>query len=87
MLRRSMLALIDKGGGYAHPANWAPPFVVLGEGWPVTSLNGTFSPSKMRETAEARRKPTKQAMAKLTPELTSLARSHCDAIEIKAASA
>jgi CHAT domain-containing protein len=30
-LRRSMLALIDKGGRYAHPANWAP-FVVVGEG-------------------------------------------------------
>jgi CHAT domain-containing protein/Tfp pilus assembly protein PilF len=30
-LRRSMLALIEKGGGYAHPANWAP-FVVVGEG-------------------------------------------------------
>jgi CHAT domain-containing protein len=30
-LRRSMLALIGKGGGYAHPANWAP-FVVVGEG-------------------------------------------------------
>jgi len=30
-LRRSMLALIDKRGGYAHPTNWAP-FVVVGEG-------------------------------------------------------
>jgi CHAT domain-containing protein/tetratricopeptide (TPR) repeat protein len=30
-LRRSMLALIGAGGGYAHPANWAP-FVVVGEG-------------------------------------------------------
>ena len=30
-LRRSMLAIISKGGGYAHPANWAP-FVVVGEG-------------------------------------------------------
>ncbi|MBO0740978.1 MAG: CHAT domain-containing protein [Hyphomicrobiaceae bacterium] len=30
-LRRSMLALIDKGGRNAHPANWAP-FVVVGEG-------------------------------------------------------
>src|SRR5262249_27754181 len=30
-LRRSMSAMIDKGGGYAHPANWAP-FVVVGEG-------------------------------------------------------
>ena len=27
-LRRSMLALIDKGGDDAHPANWAP-FVVV----------------------------------------------------------
>ena len=26
-----MLALIDKGGRYAHPANWGP-FVVVGEG-------------------------------------------------------
>jgi CHAT domain-containing protein/tetratricopeptide (TPR) repeat protein len=30
-LRRSMLALIEKGNAYAHPANWAP-FVVVGEG-------------------------------------------------------
>jgi len=30
-LRRSMMALIDSGGGHAHPANWAP-FVVVGEG-------------------------------------------------------
>jgi CHAT domain-containing protein len=30
-LRRSMLAMIYTGGGYAHPANWAP-FVVVGEG-------------------------------------------------------
>jgi CHAT domain-containing protein len=30
-LRRSMLALVAKGGGYAHPVNWAP-FVVVGEG-------------------------------------------------------
>ena len=31
-LRRSMLALIDKGGpDEAHPAYWAP-FVVVGEG-------------------------------------------------------
>lgn len=30
-LRRSMMALINKGDGYAHPANWAP-FVVVGEG-------------------------------------------------------
>jgi len=26
-----MLALIESGGGYAHPANWSP-FVVVGEG-------------------------------------------------------
>jgi CHAT domain-containing protein len=26
-----MIALIEKGDGYAHPANWAP-FVVVGEG-------------------------------------------------------
>jgi CHAT domain-containing protein/tetratricopeptide (TPR) repeat protein len=30
-LRRSMVALIERGGGYDHPANWAP-FVVVGEG-------------------------------------------------------
>jgi CHAT domain-containing protein len=31
-LRRSMLALIDKGEAReAHPANWAP-FIVVGEG-------------------------------------------------------
>jgi CHAT domain-containing protein len=31
-LRRSMLALIDKGNlREAHPANWAP-FIVVGEG-------------------------------------------------------
>jgi CHAT domain-containing protein/Tfp pilus assembly protein PilF len=30
-LRRSMLALIGKGGGNAHPTTWAP-FVVVGEG-------------------------------------------------------
>jgi CHAT domain-containing protein len=30
-LRRSMLALISKGGGYAHPSNWSP-FLVVGEG-------------------------------------------------------
>ena len=30
-LRRSMLALIGRGGRHAHPAVWAP-FVVVGEG-------------------------------------------------------
>ena len=30
-LQRSMLALIDRGGRFAHPVNWAP-FVVVGEG-------------------------------------------------------
>ena len=30
-MRRSMLALIESGGGYAHPTNWSP-FVVVGEG-------------------------------------------------------
>jgi CHAT domain-containing protein len=30
-LRRSMVSLIDRGGGNAHPAIWAP-FVVVGEG-------------------------------------------------------
>jgi CHAT domain-containing protein len=30
-LRRSMQALIEKGGSYAHPANWVP-FVAVGEG-------------------------------------------------------
>ena len=30
-LRRSMVALISKGDGYAHPATWAP-FVLVGEG-------------------------------------------------------
>jgi CHAT domain-containing protein len=30
-LRRSMLALMSKGGGHAHPGTWAP-FVVVGEG-------------------------------------------------------
>jgi CHAT domain-containing protein len=30
-LRRSMLALLETGGTYAHPANWAP-FIVVGEG-------------------------------------------------------
>ena len=30
-LRRSMLGSIANGGGYAHPANWAP-FVLVGEG-------------------------------------------------------
>ena len=30
-LRRSMVALIERGGRYAHPAVWAP-FVVTGEG-------------------------------------------------------
>jgi CHAT domain-containing protein/tetratricopeptide (TPR) repeat protein len=30
-LRRSMLVLMDGGGGNVHPANWAP-FVVVGEG-------------------------------------------------------
>jgi CHAT domain-containing protein len=35
-LRRSMLALIDKGTPHeAHPANWAP-FVVVGEGAATT---------------------------------------------------
>ena len=29
--RRSMLALITRGGRHAHPAVWAP-FVVVGEG-------------------------------------------------------
>jgi len=32
--RRSMLRLIGRGGGYAHPSIWAP-FVVVGEGAPV----------------------------------------------------
>jgi CHAT domain-containing protein len=31
-LRRSMLALIERGGAHAHPRMWAP-FVVVGEGW------------------------------------------------------
>jgi CHAT domain-containing protein len=30
-LRRSMLALSQSGGSFAHPSNWAP-FVVVGEG-------------------------------------------------------
>jgi CHAT domain-containing protein len=30
-LRRSMVALVDRGSGYEHPANWAP-FVLVGEG-------------------------------------------------------
>jgi CHAT domain-containing protein/tetratricopeptide (TPR) repeat protein len=30
-LRRSMVSLVERGGGYDHPANWAP-FVVVGEG-------------------------------------------------------
>jgi CHAT domain-containing protein len=30
-LQHSMLALIDRGGRWAHPSNWAP-FVVVGEG-------------------------------------------------------
>jgi CHAT domain-containing protein len=30
-LRRSMLALLEKRGSDAHPANWAP-FVVVGKG-------------------------------------------------------
>ena len=30
-LRRSMLALIERGGSHAHPAVWAP-FIVVGEG-------------------------------------------------------
>jgi CHAT domain-containing protein len=30
-LRRSMVPLVERGGGYDHPANWAP-FVVVGEG-------------------------------------------------------
>jgi len=30
-LRRSMVALLESGGEYGHPANWAP-FVVVGEG-------------------------------------------------------
>ena len=30
-LRRSMRALVDSGGRWAHPANWAP-FVLVGEG-------------------------------------------------------
>jgi CHAT domain-containing protein len=35
-LRRSMLALIDKGTPHeAHPANWAP-FVLVGEGAATT---------------------------------------------------
>ena len=32
-LRRSMRALVEKGGSYSHPATWAP-FVVVGEGAP-----------------------------------------------------
>ena len=30
-LRRSMVALIQRGGNYGHPSNWAP-FIVVGEG-------------------------------------------------------
>jgi CHAT domain-containing protein len=39
-LRRSMLALIEKGGRNAHPANWAP-FVVVGEGAAANVPPGT----------------------------------------------
>ena len=39
-LRRSMLALIDKGGPNAHPAYWAP-FVVVGEGATTNAATGT----------------------------------------------
>jgi CHAT domain-containing protein/tetratricopeptide (TPR) repeat protein len=43
-LRRSMLALIDKGKPQeAHPAYWAP-FVVVGEGGPVIKAAGTVTP-------------------------------------------
>jgi len=43
-LRRSMLAIINKGEpGEAHPAYWAP-VVVVGEGastrWPIPSMLG-----------------------------------------------
>ena len=40
--RRSMLALIAAGGGYAHPANWAP-FIVVGEGEAMSRM-GAASP-------------------------------------------
>jgi CHAT domain-containing protein/tetratricopeptide (TPR) repeat protein len=39
-LRRSMLALMDKGGRNAHPAYWAP-FVVVGEGATTNTAPGT----------------------------------------------
>jgi CHAT domain-containing protein len=39
-LRRSMLALMDRGGRNAHPATWAP-FVVVGEGSAASPVPGT----------------------------------------------
>jgi hypothetical protein len=47
-LRRSIVVLMNRGGAYAHPANWAP-FVVVGEAlllgrWGRTSGPGTLAP-------------------------------------------
>ena len=39
-LRRSMLALMDKGGRHVHPAYWAP-FVVVGEGATTNAAPGS----------------------------------------------
>lgn len=59
-LRRSMLALIDKGEPHeAHPAYWAP-FVVVGEG---SAINAGGSPSNNVVPSQARkivRKPVRE---------------------------
>jgi hypothetical protein len=60
-LRRSMLALIDKGEPHeAHPAYWAP-FVVVGEGGAVNA--GGSPPGKLVPTQAGKvvRKPVRES--------------------------
>ena len=57
-LRRSMLALIEKGEPYqAHPSYWAP-FVVVGEGGAPAPINVALPP---RPRGTARQRPNKRA--------------------------
>jgi CHAT domain-containing protein/Tfp pilus assembly protein PilF len=63
-LRRSMLALMDKGGRDAHPATWAP-FVVVGEGGAASPPPGTpLTTSAVPPAAKEKSPPRKGARPK-----------------------
>jgi len=63
-LRRSMLALMDKGGRDAHPATWAP-FVVVGEGGAASHPPGTpLTTSAVPPAAKEKSPPRKGARPK-----------------------